>query len=505
MISRSRIASLLAFLLFLSVSALAQSNLIEHTVQKGETLYRLSLKYGVTVEQIMQANPGLTAETLNAGSVVRIPANGIANSGCREMHRVKKGETLWGIARQYGVTVEELVAANAEASSADFKLKKGKFICIPYPSSAQIAREKPDTIAVPPVAKKATKVTVAVLLPLTSGKPEGIRSVEYYRGFLMAVEKIKGQGKDVEVLAFDEKSAEMSLTGAFAKMKQHGVQLIIGPVYNTHFPVVSQFAAKENMRVFVPFSSKVSEVETHPQLFLMNAPDANKYSYAADLFLKTFPSAKTLILETSRKNESAFTGLLASRLRAKGRSVASIGADFTPRQLKELLSGSGLTVFVPDASDRNTLAQLLSKLKAFRAEYPGFQTALFGYPDWQTYKDKYAEDFYKENTYLFTNFFYNEYSPATRYLEAEYRRWFKTGMLDTYPRMALLGYDAGLYMMTGILEHGLNFNVQPLTLPLLQCSFSFERTGEGNGGYVNKCMMFIHYKKDGSIEKVCPN
>lgn len=320
----------------------------------------------------------------------------------------------------------------------------------------------------------------------------------------MAVEQIKRQGKDVDIIVLDEKSADLPLTEELARVKEHGAQLILGPVYSSHFSAVSRFAAKENVRVLVPFSSKVPEVDTHPQVFLMNAPDSRKHSHAADLFLRTFPAAKTIIVETSRKNERAFTGLLASRLRSAGREVATVGADFTPRQLQELASG-GLAVIVPDASDRATLGQLLARLKAFHSEYPDSRTALFGYPDWLAYKDKYDQELHGEDTYLFTNFFYDGHSSATRNLEAAYRNWFRTGLLDTHPRMALLGYDAGLYMMTGILEHGLNFNVQPLAVPLLQSEISFERAGEGNGGYVNKRVMFIHCKKNGVTEKVRPD
>ena len=127
-----------------------------HTIQSGETLYKLSVKYGVSVERICQANPGLSAKNFRVDQVIAIPP--VAKSeqvsaevvdqlpaspakvekkdeslkpNCRDMHRVERKETVYSICKQYGITEEELLAANPEIKNK--KLKKGKFLCIPYP------------------------------------------------------------------------------------------------------------------------------------------------------------------------------------------------------------------------------------------------------------------------------------------------------------------------------------------------------------------------------------
>ena len=51
------------------------------------------------------------------------------------MHKVKKKETLFGIARDNGLTVQELIDANPEMNTPGYELKKGDFIVIPYPKS----------------------------------------------------------------------------------------------------------------------------------------------------------------------------------------------------------------------------------------------------------------------------------------------------------------------------------------------------------------------------------
>lgn len=491
------------FFILLPIAALSQQAVLKHTVQQGETLYGLSRKYGVTVEQIVQANAGLTSENLKAGATVLIPSNGTGQPVCKETHRVKKGETLWSLAHRYGLTVDELIAANPEMGTTDYKLKKGKTICIPYPSPlAPTAQPNADSLAASTTCAPLEKVNVALILPLTSERAEGERSVEFYRGFLMAVEEIKKTGKSVSVFTFDERQWDPSLATVLEKIREYQAHLIIGPVYPSHFEEVCDFATAEDIKVCAPFSSKLQEIATCPQLFLMNAPDANKHAYAADLFMQNFPTAKVVFVQPEQRNEAAFIQLLSARLRTAGNETATLPLGFAQEELKKLLAPDRLTVIVPAASDRHTLAALLQKLEAFRAEYPGSQTALFGYPDWLAFKGRDSEDLHDANTYVYTHFYYNPYSPQVRALESAYQRWFNTKMIDTYPRMALLGYDEGLYMMTGLATHGIGFATQRIQVPTLQNRIAFDGEAQTDGGHINSSMFLVHYKTDGTVEMI---
>ena len=51
-------------------------------------------------------------------------------SNIREMHKVKKKETIFGIARDNGLTIQELIDANPEMNTPGYELKKGNFIVI---------------------------------------------------------------------------------------------------------------------------------------------------------------------------------------------------------------------------------------------------------------------------------------------------------------------------------------------------------------------------------------
>lgn len=115
--------------IFLSVSMMAQTvtagvadlpvtNLngqlyFYYEVQPKETIYSLTHKLGVTREQILASNPSV-ADGLKAHSVLYFPVTeaDLAAGAGRKTHVVAKGETIYGISRQYGLTPDRLVELN---------------------------------------------------------------------------------------------------------------------------------------------------------------------------------------------------------------------------------------------------------------------------------------------------------------------------------------------------------------------------------------------------------
>ncbi len=90
---------------------------VEHIVQPGEYLNLIARRYGVSPEAIMRANNIQDPNLLYPGQKLIIPAPGAVpgssgSSPSRKIHIVQRGETLQSIALKYGVTVQELAAAN---------------------------------------------------------------------------------------------------------------------------------------------------------------------------------------------------------------------------------------------------------------------------------------------------------------------------------------------------------------------------------------------------------
>ena len=81
-----------------------------YTVQKGDTLWSIAKKYNTTVNDIKKEN-GLINSTLTIGKVLKIPTSNEENNN-KNIYVVKKGDTLYSIAKNYDVTVSSLISLN---------------------------------------------------------------------------------------------------------------------------------------------------------------------------------------------------------------------------------------------------------------------------------------------------------------------------------------------------------------------------------------------------------
>ncbi|HHV27445.1 LysM peptidoglycan-binding domain-containing protein [Anaerosalibacter bizertensis] len=109
-----------------------------YTIRSGDTLYELARRNGTTVQAIMAINPGINPNNLRVGQIICIPGavppqpvpcpNGF-------YYTIRSGDTLYSIGQRYGVSVQELMAANPGINPNNLRI--GQTICIPRAVSPQ--------------------------------------------------------------------------------------------------------------------------------------------------------------------------------------------------------------------------------------------------------------------------------------------------------------------------------------------------------------------------------
>ncbi|MDD5149719.1 MAG: LysM peptidoglycan-binding domain-containing protein [Flavobacterium sp.] len=136
---------LFLFVFLIGMSAFSQESYTRHTVSKGETISEIAEQYKVTSKAIYQLNPK-AKKGIKYRSVLLIPTKvkkhtasttEMASNYPEKSHEVLAKETIWGIAKQYKVSVDDLYKINPELEKEG--LKKGQTIKIPQKDSDNLA------------------------------------------------------------------------------------------------------------------------------------------------------------------------------------------------------------------------------------------------------------------------------------------------------------------------------------------------------------------------------
>ncbi len=111
-------------------TTIAGSQFHYYEVQQGENIYSIANKLGITKDEIIKNNPEAT-DGIEEGMRLYFPIKEGATP--TKTYTVQQGETLYGLAKRYGTTIDELIAANPGTENG---LKAGQTIKIPSTSTA---------------------------------------------------------------------------------------------------------------------------------------------------------------------------------------------------------------------------------------------------------------------------------------------------------------------------------------------------------------------------------
>ncbi|UPQ78507.1 LysM peptidoglycan-binding domain-containing protein [Flavobacterium azooxidireducens] len=168
-----------------SISIVSNSTTSEfktYEVLPGETLYGISRRYGLTVDDLVDANS--LVGILRSGQILRIPVkNTVKENENNQFHLVQEGETKYGLSKRYGVTIGELEQKNPQIVRM---LQTGQRIVIPGRISSNLVQKQetkqevkvvetpksePEIVETPTKIEKVEEVVV-ISEPQKEEKPE---------------------------------------------------------------------------------------------------------------------------------------------------------------------------------------------------------------------------------------------------------------------------------------------------------------------------------------------
>jgi len=489
------------------------SDYVLHSIQVKETLYSVSKKYNVSIEDILTENPGLSAENFRIGTAIRIPKHSEHKNNTENTvivdknyitHKVGGKETLHGLSKKYNISMQEIADANPEIK--DSGLKKDMNLRIPLTSSphnintAQTYPMQESAGDNQQASNKSTKMQIGLLLPFLSDQDYmQTRFVEYYEGFLLAVEDIKKKGYSADIYAFDIRKGNdtKKLQSLLETSEIKNLDLIIGGVTDEEVALLSHFAEINNIKYVAPFPVKNSAIIAGYNTYLANLPQAELYSKVADKFTGLNKNNNIIIVSEKEPNndKADFIVNLRERLSKDYIESKTIQVANLSTEIKDAVSLSKKNIIVPSSSSLISLSKIIPVLRNMKIQYPAIEIGMFGYPDWQAYYSQFLPDFYNYDTYIYTPFYADNNDERVKEFHQRFRKWYNKVLINTYPKYGLLGYDTGIYFLTAMAESTGSFEKNTTLMKkslTIQSTFYFEKTEEQKG-YVNTGLFFIHY------------
>ncbi len=412
-----------------------------YVVKAGDTLYRLSVNFNVSLTDILEINPGVSPDNFKAGMTILIPASTGNNQTTAEpstvfVHdKVEKGESFESISEEYGVPVERVKEANPNVE----KLKKGSMVTVPITNST-VAE---NVVTAPIESPKIDCVNIAILLPfesrLSSKSNQAIFYQEFYRGALLAI--YDNKSRKVNLSVYDINASNLSDVLNKADVKKS--QIIFAPSEEELLKPIIEFGEANKINVANAFSLNDDSFYENSQFLLMNTPSPYMYSAVRKYIEGKFADYDIVFLTDDSSEEKPLIQQLKQCCLPQF-NINVDNADFVCSQK---------TLFVPTSSSRTSMKKVKAFVDAVNAEPKNDgQFAVFGYPEWSLYNE--YENFLKSNNvYIFSRYRLEK----DKSLASRYAYWYNEQPANTVPRMYEIGYDVTNYFIDAIYKTNNDF------------------------------------------------
>jgi lysM domain-containing protein len=455
---------------------------------KKETLYSISRQFGVSINEIIEANP-YAQDGIKKGDILQIPIdekNIPKTSGNELYHLVQPKETIYGICKQYNISKEDLFRRNPRLQTEGLKYGDTIFIASAGKTLGNTTDDNTRTYK------------IAYLLPFSIGEKERNvnieRFIDFYRGSLIAMEDIKTSGVSLEVYTFDTQLGT-SKTQEIVKSKlPKDIDLIIGPAYPEQITQVASFAKKNNIVQVVPFTSHISNSDRYAQQYQFNpVPNDLDKIVAANIFNKFKDNNIYMVYFSNEENEQSFYTLpeqLERLMKSKSVRYVKLNVnDISKDKIASIANNNKHNLMVIRQCQISDFQELIDMFDnntrniTFVTEHNIFDYA-------QKDKSLKNKDFVSYS--LFNT------APTNKYISS-YNNYFPTrSKAQSTPNYDLLGYDITLYFCKALQPN--KQLIFPQDVALQQSTFNFTKQ---NNAFLNTgCFIYRLKNNNISIERL---
>ena len=448
-----------------------------YTIRPKDTLYSLSNKYKVSVDDILKANPWAT--TLSIGEKLYIP-DSVAIK--KELQKIQEKE-IKAQTEKYNLLTKQAFAKNDSIGAAIDTL--------------ETILDTEFDFEVPGKNYKG-EFKVAILLPFmldaTKRDASMDRFVDFYKGCVIAADSLAKLGCNIDLYAYDIGKTHSQITSVLSNHELKNMDLIIGPAYQSQVSYVAKFAEENKIRTVIPFSSNVPEIETNKYLYQVVSPQKELFPALTDKFCEIFKDKLVIISQTesfTTYNKSGFTDLLLPKLTKNKIDYIYIDDYKIASKLDSLanLTEKEVVLLTPSSNE-----VLLNKLGEQLEIITSKKVSVFAFPEWSGYQ---IDEIYSLPVYSFTSYHTNYSNNRTlRFFNLFIDKFGVPGVQQT-PNYALFGFDIFQFFINNMNRYGKRFNkhLEYIKEEGIQMNFSFAKMGVG--GYSNLGFIFQEINSKG--------
>ena len=437
-----------------------------HVVTAKQTLFSISKAYGVTVDEIYEANRNLQLETagLKTGQVILIPTESAASA--QEAPEPEAPESP--------EVTQFTQGSDTLDSRALFPRLRDIFSKILNPLDSLFTTDIPGTI------------NVSLLLPFNAGGKQDSKSLDFYAGALLAARDLGAQGIDIDIHTYDIASGNISSA-------MLGGDVILGPISSNDVKFAASIAPY-GKRIISPLEPRVAGMSDTMRVVHVPTPAAAQYADAVHWAVADMVPGDSLVLVLqSGKSLTDNASAMVSALRESGVRYAAISYGIldgtrVQAQFNAHAAKYGTTRYLVASEDESFVNDAVRNMNLM--VYKKNDVVFYAPSRVRTFSTIETENLHNVSTHISATYYIDYGNPDVQAFVMAYRALFGSEPNS----FSFHGYDTMRYFVTMCSRYGRNW-FQKLTgqnWKGLQTDFSFEKTYSGQG-QVNTAVRRIVY------------
>lgn len=487
-----------------------------YQVKPKETMYSLSHRFEMSQEDMIKYNPSLT-DGLKSGAILYFPVNELGYVDMPIIHKVAKGESVYGISKQYGMLIDDLLRLNPSAKDG---IKVGEELVIKastkrveknvdaeqYVENDMSVEYDPTLLSIndDDAVVEEPAYNIALFMPFMLN--EEIMStatrtyLDFYKGFLLAADVLNDSGRKINVYAYDTYNNIDSLKLILAQPQIQEMNIVIAPPGNTSSVKTIANACNKSTIVFNAFYANDTTHLIHNNVIQANIVRNEMYDKTI-MWLTNEYSDYTPIIIGSPANKNRVS--MVEDIKSKYKEHGVEATEIIFKRTLNVVDLDGLDkhkkyIFIPLSSSEKEFDKYIEAIKEFKNMCTE-DVALFGYPEWITFADSRRANLHNLNAVVYSRFYFNEKGVKENAFTQKFLDVYKSPMKKSPPIQAVLGYDCGYYIIKALREG--NGNVLDADMKYTGLQYSFDLTDvEGEKGTENKTLYIVRYGLNNEVD-----